>query len=85
MKKSCFTGAQIMGLLRQVEGGVYVPELCREHGISSATFPNWRAKYGGMDASMLSQMKALEAAQSAVTCNSASFPTCCGSELSVLR
>lgn len=37
-----------------------VPELCREHGISSATFYKWRARYGGMDASMMSQMKALE-------------------------
>ena len=60
MKKSCFTEAQIMGVLRQAEGGLPVSELCREHGISSATFYKWRAKYGGMDASMMSQMKALE-------------------------
>ncbi len=49
-----------MAVLRHAEGGVAVPELCREHGISSASFYKWRAKYGGMDASMMSQMKALE-------------------------
>uniref|UniRef100_A4WSE6 Integrase, catalytic region n=1 Tax=Cereibacter sphaeroides (strain ATCC 17025 / ATH 2.4.3) TaxID=349102 RepID=A4WSE6_CERS5 len=54
------TEAQIMSVLRQAEGGIPVPELCREHGISSATFYKWRARYGGMDASMMSQMKALE-------------------------
>ncbi len=42
------------------EGGVPVPELCREHGMSTASFYKWRSKYGGMDASMISQMKALE-------------------------
>ena len=60
MKKSRFTETQIMAVLRQAVGGMPVPDLCREHGISTASFYKWRAKYGGMDASMMSQMKALE-------------------------
>lgn len=60
MKNSRFSETQIMALLREAEGGMPVPELCREHGISTASFYKWRAKYGGMDASMMSQMKALE-------------------------
>jgi putative transposase len=55
MKKSRFTEAQIMGVLRQATGGVPVAELCREHGMSSASFYKWQSKYGGMDASMISQ------------------------------
>ncbi len=60
MKKSRFTDSQIIGVLKQAEAGSAVPDLCREHGISSATFYKWRSKFGGMDASMVSQMKALE-------------------------
>ena len=60
MKTSRFTESQILSGLRQAEGGMAVAALCREHGISNATFYKWRAKYGGMDASMMSQMKALE-------------------------
>lgn len=59
MKKSRFTESQILASLRQAEVGCLVPDLCREHGISTATFYKW-LKYGGMDASMVSQMKALE-------------------------
>ena len=47
MKTSRYTGAQIIAILRQAEGGVPVAELCREHGMSNASFYKWRAKYGG--------------------------------------
>ena len=57
---SRYTEAQIIAILRQAEGGVPVAELCREHGMSNASFYKWRAKYGGMDASLISQMKAME-------------------------
>ena len=60
MRKSRFTEAQIMGILRQVDGGLALAEVLREHAISSATFYIWRSKYGGMDASMISQMKGIE-------------------------
>ena len=60
MKQSKYSEAQILSILRQAEGGVPVAELCREHGMSDASFYKWRAKYGGMDASMVSQMKAIE-------------------------
>ncbi len=60
MKQSRFSEPQILAILRQAEGGVPVGQLCREHGMSSASFYKWRAKYGGMDASMISQMKTVE-------------------------
>jgi putative transposase len=60
MKTSRFTDSQIIAILKQAEGGSPVPELCREHGISNATFYKWRAKYGGMDASLMARMKELE-------------------------
>lgn len=59
MKKSRFTDAQNLAILKQGEGGLPVADLCREHGISNATYYNWRAKYGGMDAAMLSEMKSM--------------------------
>lgn len=67
MKKTRFTEAQIMAVLRQMEGGVPAAELCREHGMSSATLYKWRAKYGGMDASLISEMKGTVAASCNVT------------------
>ena len=64
MKTSKFTDSQILSILKQAEGGSPVTELCREHAISSATFYKWRARYGGMDASMMSRLKELEAENS---------------------
>ena len=60
MKKSKFSDSQIMNILKQAEAGTPVPELCREHGMSSATFYKWRAKYGGMDVSLMARLKELE-------------------------
>jgi putative transposase len=59
MKSRRFSDATIMGILRQAESGVPVTELCREHGMSNASFYKWRAKFGGMDASMMSDMKTM--------------------------
>ena len=59
MKNGRFSDAQIMGIFKKAEGGVPVSELCREHGMSSASFYKWRAKFGGLDASMVSQMKVM--------------------------
>ena len=60
MKTSRFSDSQIIAILKQAEGGSPVPELCREHGISSATFYKWRSKFGGMDASLMARLKELE-------------------------
>ena len=60
MKKSKYSDAQILSILKQAENGVPVADLCREHGMSWASFYKWRAKYGGMDASLISRMKALD-------------------------
>jgi putative transposase len=61
MKKSRYTDSQIINILKQAEAGTPVPELCREHGLSNASFYKWRAKYGGMNASLMARMKELEA------------------------
>ena len=61
MKKSKFSDRQILSILKQHEGGVPVAELAREHGVSTALIYQWRAKYGGMDASLMKEMKELRA------------------------
>ncbi len=60
MKKCRFSEAQITNILKEAQGGVPVAELCRSHGISNATFYSWRSKYGGMDASMIAELKSLQ-------------------------
>ena len=60
MKTSRFSDSQIISILKQAEAGSPVPELCRKHGMSDASFYKWRAKYGGMDVSMMTRMKELE-------------------------
>ena len=61
MKNSRYSDSQIIAILKQAEAGTPVPDLCREHGMSSASLYKWRAKYGGMDASLMSRLKELEA------------------------
>ena len=60
MKKSRYTETQIVKILREVEGGRLVKEVCREYGISDATYYNWKSKYGGMEASDVKRLKDLE-------------------------
>ncbi len=64
MKRSKFSDSQIISILKQGEAGLPVSDICREHGISSATFYKWRAKYGGLDVPMMSRLKELEAENS---------------------
>lgn len=60
MKKSRFTETQIVKILKEVESGRLVKEVCREYGISEATYYNWKSKYGGMQASDIKRLKELE-------------------------
>ena len=59
MRKSLFTEAQIIGILKQAEAGRMVTDLCREHGITQATFCRWRSKYGGMEVSDAQELNRL--------------------------
>jgi putative transposase len=61
MKKSKFTESQIVAILKQQEAGLSINDLCREHGISQATFFNWKKKFSGMDSGTLKRLKELEA------------------------
>ena len=60
MKKSKFTESQIFEMLKQSEAGIAAADICREYGVSAATFYKWKAKYGGMDTSMMKRLRELE-------------------------
>ena len=61
MRKSRYTESQIIAILKEVENGMKVDDVCRQHGMSPATYYKWKSKYGGMDASELKRVKELEA------------------------
>lgn len=61
MKKSKFSESQIVGILKQAEAGVVVGELCRQHGISQASYYKWKSQYSGMSVSHLAQLRELQA------------------------
>ncbi len=60
MKRSCFTETMIISILKRTDAGITVKDVCRKHGISDATYYNWKSKYGGMSASDLKRMKEME-------------------------
>ena len=61
MRKSCYTETQIITILKAVEAGRTVKDVCREYGISDATYYNWKSKYSGMEASDIKRMKDMDA------------------------
>jgi len=61
MKRSRFTETQIISILKEADAGLAVKQVCRKHGISDATFYNWKSKYGGMSASELKRLREVEA------------------------
>ena len=64
MKKSRFSEQQIINILKQADAGVKVQDLCRQHGISNATYYKWKSKYGGMEASDIKRLREIEAENS---------------------
>jgi len=60
MKRSRFTETQIIAILNEADAGMPIKELCRKHGISDATYYNWKSKYGGMSASELKRLREME-------------------------
>jgi putative transposase len=60
MKRTRFSETQIVKILKEAESGRMVKDICREHGISDATYYNWKSKYGGMEASDIKRLKELE-------------------------
>ena len=60
MKKSRFSEPQLISILKEADAGMKVSEICRKHGISEATFYNWKSKYGGLEASELKRIKEME-------------------------
>ena len=64
MKKSRFSEQQIINILKQADAGVKVQDLCRQHGISDATYYKWKSKYGGMEASDIKRLREIEAENS---------------------
>ena len=60
MKRTRFTETQIVAILKETDSGMQIKEICRKHGISDATYYNWKSKYGGLEASDLKKMKEIE-------------------------